>query len=508
MNISGYGGNYNQCLNRLSPMKSYVKQSLERSDTKKSSIDMDKILYSGKVVKSHMKNYTGTPITECEIVPSSKREYTMEDAIRYQYNKQFTIRLDDLINGKYENMKLTMPAASVPQEFIDSLKQNGLKDDEFDSGRIQFYLMGLNCDTSNIQESVDYLASGYSVCADHIRESNLDEEKEQQLLSDLKAKFDSAIESIAKKASEEIGGFFEEGGVTGETQKIYDSVMKAYNDSVNNYSNYIKENKDYANLGGTEDEWLKNDDSYMACQLRRSIQEDTTIESSQNKSEYYSLEELEKTKQMISEVEDYKNYGAREINYYDSEEEIGFKLAELSLKGEVFQKYSDVSDSLKNAVAKSIQKFVSNTVDRLNKELKEARSEVAEPSRMADIDEREVFSVYKKMMNTYKTTGDMIKALKEGARFAKEQHMNKTKTSRYSSLNRYGRSGSAFWNNFFQNTLKYREDAVIPSLSNTNGYIDKESGIETLSKNWNQFISQFTDNDDLRLNISSFLGYA
>jgi len=507
MNISEYSNNYNQCLNRLNPIKSEVKQSLERSGTQKSWTDLDKILYSGKVVKSNMKNYTGKPITECEIVPSSEREYTRADAIRYQYNKQFTIRLDDVINGKYENMKLTMPAASVPQEFIDSLKQNGLMNDEYDSGRIQFYLMGLNSDTSNIQKSVDYLASGYSVCAEHIKESNLGEEKEQ-MLSDLKAKFDFAIESIAKKVSEEIGGFFEDGGVTGETQKIYDSIMKAYNDSVRNYSNYIKEKQDYANLDGTEDEWLKNDDSYMACQLRRSMQEDTTIESSQNKSGYYSLEELEKTKQMISEVEDYKNDGAREINYYDSEEEIGFKLAELSLKGEVFQKYGNVSDSLKNAVAKSIQKFVSNTVNRLNKELKKARSEVAEPSRMADLDEREVFSVYNKIMNTYKTTGDMIKALKEGAQFAKEQHMNKTKKIQYSSLSRYGSSGSAFWNNFFQNTLKYSEDALIPSLSNTNGYIDKESGIETLSKNWNQFISKFTDNDDLKLNISSFLRYA
>lgn len=514
MNIgSNMSAKYTQCLSSLPVAKNQASQNtgtsnhdnaanVPTSPRKTTSADMDKILYSGEVVQSDIKNYSGTPITECELVPSSQRDYTIGDALNYQYNKQFTFNLDDLINGTVENIKLRTPGSPVPQEFINDLKQNGIMENNYDTGRTAFYLHGLNEDTAELNHSVDYLASGYAVSKQHI-EDNFTGEEKRKALGEIEAAFNSAIEQFADKTAKELGGFFEENGVKGETEKIKNSIITAYHDQVDHYSDYIKADKDYAKLNGTENEWLKKDDSYMACQLRKAVKTDGISQVKEGE-QGYSLEELQKTKDTISEIKTSTNH----ISCYDDEEKIGYNLAELALKGEVFGKFSGVSESLKNAVRKSINHIVNNMTDELNEQLKKERANVAEPEKLADLNKRDIFTVYNKVMDTYKTTNNMLKALIEGAAFGKNQHMSKA-SSQYSNLYRYGNTGSKYWNNFFQNTLKYKTQIIrTDQFHSNNGYIDKESGIETLSKEWNSFVSKYTDDKTMLLSTNSFLGYA
>lgn len=505
MNLSGLDNKYIQWLNSLPVAKNSAGQNAGASTIRSgnSPTDMDKILYSGEVVKSDIRNYTGMPITETELVPSSERDYTIEDALNYQYNRQFTIKLDDLMSGSDDNIRLRNPGSPVPQEFIDSLKQNGIAEESYDAGWSDFYISGLDSADTQLENSVEYLASGYAVSKEHIEDSYSGEEKER-LLSQLKSEFGSAVDSLADKAAKEIGGFFEENGASGEIQKIHDSILNAYQDTVEKYSDYMKDGKDYAGLGGTENEWLKNDNSYMAGRLRKALKADESAAEKTDGKGYYSLDELEKAQYMVSEIRSDSN----EINDYDDEEQIGYKLAGISLKGEVFNKFSGVSAGLKDIVSNSIHNFVTNMTDKLNKQLRKDRAVVAEPEKMADFSETDIFTVYNRVMDIYKATGDMIKALKDGAVFGNRQHMDKAKDDQYSSLSRYGSSGSTFWNNFFQNTLKYREDPLIPPLISESGYIDKESGIETLSKDWNSFVSKFTDDSSIKLSAGSFSVYA
>ncbi|MDD3570872.1 MAG: hypothetical protein PHY44_07220 [Lachnospiraceae bacterium] len=44
----------------------------------------------------------------------------------------------------------------------------------------------------------------------------------------LSQEFNSTITNLADKISRKLGGFFGESGSTGETQKIYDSIVNAY----------------------------------------------------------------------------------------------------------------------------------------------------------------------------------------------------------------------------------------------------------------------------------------
>ncbi len=100
----------------------------------------------------------------------------------------------------------------------------------------------------------------------------------------------------------------------------------------------------------------------------------------------------------------------------------------------------------------------------------------------------------------------MIKALKEGAEYGKTQHMKNAQKSSY--LWRYGESSSRFWNNFFQNTLKFKSTSYTVMSRDNGCYIDKESGAESLTKNWNSFVSKWTNDNRVKLNAGFFLAYA
>jgi hypothetical protein len=464
------------------------------------------ILYSGEVVDGDLE-YNDQSILSIEIVPSSKREYTKEDALKYQYLQQFSFNINDVLAGKVENIKLPELNKPIPQEFIDEISRNGVTENSYDSSRTGFYLSGLDENNSSFTHSVEYLASGYAVGKQHIEDHYSGEEK-AQLLKDLDTQYKTGVEIIARNASKEIGDFFEESGSNGEAKKVYDSVMKAYQDSVDQFSDYIKDNKNYAKLN-QEDQWLRTDDSYMAGQLRKAIENDSTNLKEVNEGEYYSIDELDKAKSMITEIKSYDviTQSERYIGSNSSEEEIGFKLAELSLKGEIFNRFSGVSDSIKKAMTKSIEKFTSTLTDRLNEELKKNREKVAEPGKAADLVSKNVFTVYNRIMDLYKNTGDVTRALKEGAEFAKAQHMKNASDPQYSNLWRYGKEGSRYWNNFFENTMKYKSTNFV-IMPNENGYMDKESGIDALTKSWNQFADSWTDDSSVKLNEGTFSAYA
>lgn len=444
--------------------------------------DVDKILYSGEAVQSSIKNYTGTPMTEYEICPSSQRDYTEADAVNYQYNKEFVIKLDDVMNGDYGNIKLK-PNGPVPQEFIDGLRENGIKEDGYDSFWSRFYLMGLNSGDrlddsqgldggADLEHGLDYLASGYAVARHNIEETFEGEEREDAL-NKLTTAFDQRAESIADSWALELGGFFEENGLKGETERIRGSIMKAYRDKTGAYSDFIMSETDYSGIANPQDAWLKKDNSYMACQLRKAFIAEDTADSE----EYYSVGELCKTQEMVREIKSQTSgYGNHSITANTPEEEIGLKLGELVLKGQVFSQYRNVSDRLKGAVDQSIRHIKETITDRLNQTLQDTRKGSLDPGIWADMDRNAIFAVYDRIMSSYRTAGNMLEALQKGEQYARGQYDDKKTGKEYCSMVRY-------YGNF-----KYNSEA--------------------LANSWNRFIIKITDDESLLMKTSELSAFA
>ena len=498
MNVSHLSGG-NGWLARLPVAKNsaFLAKSVQSKTAQGGSpADVKLVLHSGEVAQADMRNLSGVPITAYELVPSSQREYTIADALNYQYNKQFTINLKDVLEGKAENIRLRPPGSAVPEEFLHRLQQEGISVKEYDSFWATFYTNGLRTDAASLDHSIDYLASGYTVARQSIESALTGEEKAKALVH-LASVFDQTVQKLAQQTAAEIGGFLEQNGVAGETQRIYDSILKAYEQRVEEYAAFSAANSDYAQLEG-ENAWLMADYSYMACQLRKTAAHKPTqaVEG-----EYYSLAELQATRELVREIK----ADSAKISPFGDEEQIGFQLGVIALKGEVYQRFSGASDRLKAAVSKAVESYVNTMTDKLNQQLGQAKKGVAEPWRMADLSVDEVLVVYHKMMTIYRTTGDLLKALQEGAAFASSRHNQKLKDPQYTALNRYGHSGSAFWQNFYSNTLQYKDTlGLLPT--GHDGYIDRESGIMALASSWNSFAAKFTDR--LHLTSGSFSVYA
>lgn len=444
-------------------------------------------------------SYTGSIGSWYELAPASTRGYTIADAVQYQYNHRTSVSLIDVMNGTAD-FKLSMevaPDAAARQSLIDDLRKNGIDEkDGYDYNRVGLYLNGLS-ENAGVSHSVDYLSAGYAVMRAHVSAATSEAEK-AGFLEDLKSNFDARVEALANRAAQELGGFFAEHGVSGNiSQKIHDSVINAYADKTAAYSAFFENGGDFAKLAGTQDAWLLKDDSYMAGMLRKAAHVSETSDRA-----YFSTDDLDGAKLMVDESGKYATspYSSRGINDYD-EQQIGLKLSELSLKNQLFQKYANVSTEMKSAVDTSIRNIVQNAVKKLNKHLEEDRRGLAEPWRLGDLRENDVFSVYNKVMSTYNATGDAVRALSAGAAFGKEEYLKRAQSDNYAFLSRY--SFSPFWTNFYRNTI-----TCTNWLTGKKEYYSASSGIEALAKSWNDFAKALTDDKTVLFSASSYMAYA
>ena len=79
---------------------------------------------------------------------------------------------------------------------------------------------------------------------------------------------ESARDENGTGYSKIVGGFLEQNGLASEKEKIYQSVVDGVNNKSKEYQEYLSNNPNFAKLKGTKDEWLLQDDEYVALLLR------------------------------------------------------------------------------------------------------------------------------------------------------------------------------------------------------------------------------------------------
>lgn len=432
--------------------------------------------------------------------------YSKEDAIKKAWFKQNAISLDDINSGK----KIEIPSFTPSQNFVKELEQNGISNEaDFLYASLDFNSMSAD----KLKQSVDYMASRYSVMKEQINTNFTGEEKTFNLKR-LDEMVDTMKGSLAKKFSEQVGNFFEENGVSGEKEYIYQSVLSEFDKKVAEYSDVIKSNQNYANINGTKDEWLKNDSAYMASELRK-VTNGSTFEKAE-RSTAYTLDDLEKMKVFTDELNDYSLniYGSgKKVNAFGTEEEIGMQLSEVILKGYMFNKHADASERVKESVNKSIENFVGRSINEvqnhINYQIYIKGSNIPNDVRkgLASIDKDAIYAVINKVKSTYESTGDIYKSLLDGALFAKNQHNEKSQSNKYNGIYRYEQN--TYWNNFFKNTDKSLKMPDILGIARpNNGYIQQESGIDSMISSWNKFADKVTSDSSAKLSNTYFSMYA
>lgn len=237
---------------------------------------------SGQMQAMGSPSYTwATPDSRLQaelLPPSEQSSYTEEDALLNQYMKQS--RIDGYFDGdafvrtSSEPVKLILKddiSKADLEKFNDELAQKGLGE-EIDWRGVQadFVQIGVGFDNiERFEQKADYLASRYAVLKDRIQTQFTGEHQEAELQK-LEQIYTQAKEEMANSYADSIGGFFEGLGQSGTTADMRNSVLALIDQKANAYTDYIEKNGDYVSITAPDKQWLKQDDAYMAAQLRQS----------------------------------------------------------------------------------------------------------------------------------------------------------------------------------------------------------------------------------------------
>ena len=235
-----------------------------------------------------------------EIIPPSERtSYTEKDALLDQYMKQFRI------NGRIEGDKFVWDSSKPAgiclasqvseaelERFRQELNEKGLGD-EIDWRGVESDFVQMNVGFDNIERletKADFLASRYAVLKDRIEKQYTGDEQKQEMQK-LEEIYSKEKERMADSYGDTIGKFYEGLGQTGVSEEMRNSVLAMIDKKAAAYGDYLAQTDLYTlmdevhppaghelqcalgsiQLDGSSDQWLKQDDAYMAARLRESF---------------------------------------------------------------------------------------------------------------------------------------------------------------------------------------------------------------------------------------------
>lgn len=438
---------------------------------------------------------------------SSETTYTKEDAVIYQYNRQYDINstIDELASGKAEIKGLGLPNLEDNDTFLkavetfrQNLEKNGLGN-EINWNSVQYDFSSTDVELNTVDQfsnKADYIASRYTVLQDRIKADYSGKELDEQM-GKLNTLFSKSKELLADSYVDVVGSFLEENGVGDETANLRDSIYAGINNRVKEYSDYIQSNRNYAEIDSDSDKWLLQDDGYMAAQLREKMDNSLVVEktSEESKSAVYSLRDLEVAGIYVQQTS--KQYESLEhTGVIRNEESIGLDLAVQSMKTDYLTKNSGISNKMASLINRTFDGYMENYLEKIDEQLKkDANHSMISNSKQlyAPLDHSAVHAVYQYTMNQYQKSGDMLQALGSGAQYGKEQYDKKVDSSAYESMARYQSNmlNTYTWDNFFQS----KQD---------NPYALNMSDLQKYTITINHF-KQSVDNGDIQ-NIDLMLG--
>ena len=312
---------------------------------------------------------------QAELLPPSEQpSYTEEDALLNQYMKQS--RIDGYFDGdtfvrtSSEPVKLILKndiSKADLEKFRGELAEKGLEADiDWQGVKEDFVQIGVGFDNiERFEQKADYLASRYAVLKDRIQTQFTGEHQEAELQK-LEQIYTQAKEEMANTYAESIGGFFEDLGQSGAAEDMRNSVLALVDQKANAYTDYIEKNGDYVSITDPDKQWLKQDDAYMAAQLRQSAGtlSAETKKQSVNEQAPYDGNDLSfagiYAKTLFQQLE------RPAWNVNESDEALGQHLA--AQYGALKNSAEDagISEKLSNMLASAFDPFMDRLMDSLN----------------------------------------------------------------------------------------------------------------------------------------------
>ena len=318
--------------------------------------------------------------------PSEQASYTEEDALINQYMKQF--RVDAYIYGdgsenvSSEPLKLILKD-EIPKEdlekFRSELAEKGLGEDiDWRGVESDFLQIGVNFgNIERFEQKADYLASRYAVLKDRIQ-TQFTGDKQDAELQKLEQIYTEAKEEMANTYADKIGGFFEDLGQSGAAEDMRNSVLALVDQKANAYTDYIEKNGDYVSITDPDKQWLKQDDAYMAAQLRQSAGTSSAETQKQSVNEQAPYDGNDLSFAGVYAKTLFQQLQRPTWNVNESDVALGQHLAEQYSALKTSAGSAGISEKLSNMLNSSFDPFMDRLMDSLDALIDQNRGWVAE----------------------------------------------------------------------------------------------------------------------------------
>lgn len=272
------------------------------------------------------------------------------------------------------------------EKFRGELAEKGLGADiDWRGVQEDFVQIGVGFDNiERFEQKADYLASRYAVLKDRIQTQYTGEQQEAELQR-LEQIYTEAKEKMANSYAESIGGFFEGLGQSGAAADMRNSVLALVDQKANAYKNYIREAGIYENITAPDKQWLKQDDAYMAAQLRQSASASSAELQTQSVNEQapYNGNDLSFAGIYAKTLSQQLQNPTWNVN--DSDADLGQHLAAQysALKGNA--RSASISEKLSNMLTSSFDPFMDRLMDSLDALINSNREWAAEKPWMSGV---------------------------------------------------------------------------------------------------------------------------
>lgn len=453
-------------------------------------------LSSGLVVKQESTN-SGS--CQANLITTSlyasDNGYTKEDAIMKQWNKQGSFNLYDVMNGGKVNLQDPNPSTEVLQEFEKQLQTSGIQK-EVDWSGLMSDLKGIGFDADaaaytigadDFSRKVDYLASRYVAVEDKIKSTTTGDAQAEQLKK-LDKLYQSALGEIADGYSGIVGSFLEENGVSGEKEKIYASIISGVESKVEEYRKGLSDNASLDSLKGTQDQWLLDDDAYVASALRTSVSTPSTSQAS-SADVPYTLNDLNALGQYVSALSSTEKPNNTNV-YTMDEARIGLDFSMLAMKTDALRNSGGISGTMAGLLQKTMDGFMQSFLDRMDSQLsvnRNAGTAAGDKAGFAALDRNTVWDVYNQTMQQYRNGGDAMQALIKGAEYGASKASAQSAGGAY----RY-QNNASYWTDFFGKSA---------GASRLGAYENPDSTFQKYLAGWTDFQNSLTSGESIRMNL-------
>lgn len=302
----------------------------------------------------------------------------------------------DMVTGDEEGeIKLYTPFSG---DILNMTAEDALRSFEAKMSKISNFSIQ---NGNEMRKTMDDLASNYAVYKRHLVKYGTEKQ-----IKKFEAVFEKTVDRYSKSYADEVGGFFENGGMAGEKERMYEAVKDRIYTLANSYDEFISNFGEIMNgiISESEDGVFGIVEGVQSAYKENGDMELVTP----NASGKYTRDALSAAVDLIAYTDKMMARGKASTQ---SEEEQGGKLGTLAVEALSFLKTSAAISEHKEIFLNIVGERIEQIVNESDKLLEKSADQSVVKGAFSQLDRDAVYSIIQKMMDCFNQTKSITDAV-------------------------------------------------------------------------------------------------